>query len=77
MSTAPVFGVRPTTNTGVANVGAFMWIKPGGECDGTSNTTAPSIAHCSLSDAKQPAPQSDTWFESYFTMLVKNANPSL
>ncbi|RUS20881.1 hypothetical protein BC937DRAFT_94149 [Endogone sp. FLAS-F59071] len=27
--------------------------------------------------AFQTAPQSDTWFESYFTMLVKNANPSL
>ena len=51
------FGVRPTTNTGDALVDAFVWVKPGGECDvctevvksftiahthqGTSNTTSP------------------------------------
>lgn len=27
------FGVRPTTNTGDALEDAFVWIKPGGECD--------------------------------------------
>ena len=27
------FGVRPTTNTGDALADAFVWIKPGGECD--------------------------------------------
>jgi len=34
------FGVRPTTNTGNALSDAFVWIKPGGECDGTSDTTS-------------------------------------
>ncbi|KAG2176611.1 hypothetical protein INT44_007275 [Umbelopsis vinacea] len=72
------FGVRPTTNTGVANVDAFMWVKPGGEGDGTSNSTAPRYDfHCGQSDALQPAPQAGTWFNAYFQMLVKNANPSL
>lgn len=27
------FGVRPTTSTGDALEDAFVWIKPGGECD--------------------------------------------
>jgi hypothetical protein len=27
------FGVRPTTNTGNTLEDAFVWIKPGGECD--------------------------------------------
>jgi cellulose 1,4-beta-cellobiosidase len=27
------FGVRPTTNTGNALEDAFVWVKPGGECD--------------------------------------------
>jgi Glycosyl hydrolases family 6 len=27
------FGVRPTVNTGDALADAFVWIKPGGECD--------------------------------------------
>ncbi|GAB5588479.1 hypothetical protein Unana1_03379 [Umbelopsis nana] len=72
------FGVRPTTNTGVANVDAFVWIKPGGECDGTSNTTAARYDyHCGQADALQPAPEAGTWFDAYFQMLVQNANPSL
>lgn len=27
------FGVRPTTSTGDALADAFVWVKPGGECD--------------------------------------------
>jgi cellulose 1,4-beta-cellobiosidase len=72
------FGVRPTTNTGDALEDAFVWVKPGGECDGTSNTTATRYdAHCGLSDALKPAPEAGTWFEAYFEQLVTNANPSL
>jgi cellulose 1,4-beta-cellobiosidase len=55
-----------------------MWIKPGGECDGTSNSSAARYDfHCGQSDALQPAPQAGTWFDAYFQMLVKNANPAL
>jgi len=71
------FGVRPTTSTGDALEDAFVWVKPGGECDGTSNSSAPRYdAHCGLSDALQPAPQAGTWFEAYFEQLLTNANPS-
>jgi cellulose 1,4-beta-cellobiosidase len=71
------FGVRPTTNTGNALEDAFVWVKPGGECDGTSNTTSPRYdAHCGYSDALQPAPEAGTWFEAYFVQLLTNANPA-
>jgi cellulose 1,4-beta-cellobiosidase len=71
------FGVRPTTNTGDALEDAFVWIKPGGECDGTSDTSSARYdAHCGLSDALQPAPEAGTWFEAYFEQLLTNANPA-
>lgn len=34
------FGMRPTLNTGSSLIDAVVWVKPGGECDGTSNTSA-------------------------------------
>ncbi|RQM05261.1 hypothetical protein DH86_00001796, partial [Scytalidium sp. 3C] len=71
------FGVRPTANTGDPLEDAFVWVKPGGECDGTSNTTAARYDyHCGLSDALQPAPEAGSWFEAYFEQLLTNANPS-
>lgn len=85
------FGKRYTTDTGDPLEDAFIWIKPGGESDGTSNTTSPRYdAHCGYDDAKQPAPEAGTWFEvsptgilwvmltgqAYFEMLLKNANPA-
>ena len=71
------FGVRPTTNTGDPLADAFVWVKPGGECDGTSNSTAARFdTHCALSDALQPAPEAGSWFQAYFAQLLENANPS-
>ncbi|KAI6085203.1 carbohydrate-binding module family 1 [Hypoxylon rubiginosum] len=70
------FGTRPTAETGSDVLDAFVWVKPGGECDGTSNTTATRYDfHCGLSDALQPAPEAGSWFEAYFEQLYKNANP--
>ncbi|KII88193.1 glycoside hydrolase family 6 protein [Plicaturopsis crispa FD-325 SS-3] len=71
------FGTRPTTDTGDPLIDAIVWVKPGGECDGTSNTSSPRYdSHCGLSDAFQPAPEAGTWFEAYFESLIANANPS-
>lgn len=68
------FGVRPTTNTGDALVDAFVWVKPGGEGDGTSDTSAARYdAHCGYADALTPAPEAGTWFQAYFEQLLKNA----
>ncbi|KAI1794654.1 cellobiohydrolaseII [Ganoderma leucocontextum] len=72
------FGIRPTTNTGNSLIDAIVWVKPGGECDGTSNSSSPRYdSTCSLSDAAQPAPEAGTWFQSYFETLVSAANPPL
>ncbi|KAI3198411.1 CAZyme family GH6 [Penicillium roqueforti] len=72
------FGVRPTTETGDALTDAFVWVKPGGESDGTSDSSSARYdAHCGYSDALQPAPEAGTWFQAYFAQLVENANPSL
>ncbi|KAI0064711.1 glycoside hydrolase family 6 protein [Artomyces pyxidatus] len=72
------FGTRPTTNTGSALIDSIVWVKPGGECDGTSNQSSPRYDyHCGQSDAAQPAPEAGTWFQAYFQTLVSNANPPL
>jgi cellulose 1,4-beta-cellobiosidase len=71
------FGPRPSTNTGDALVDAFVWVKPGGECDGTSDTTAARYdLNCGREDALKPAPEAGTWFQAYFVQLLNNANPS-
>ncbi|KAG8853754.1 hypothetical protein FRB96_008009 [Tulasnella sp. 330] len=72
------FGLRPTsTGLPTSYLDAIVWVKPGGECDGTSNSSAPRYdSTCSLSDALQPSPQAGAWFEAYFEMLTTNANPS-
>ncbi|KAI1437420.1 carbohydrate-binding module family 1 [Xylaria sp. CBS 124048] len=70
------FGLRPSSDTGSDLLDAFVWVKPGGECDGTSNTTSPRYDfHCGQADALTPAPESGTWFEAYFEQLYNNANP--
>jgi cellulose 1,4-beta-cellobiosidase len=72
------FGVPFTTNTGDALEDAFVWVKPGGESDGTSNSSATRYDyHCGYSDALQPAPEAGTWFQAYFAQLLTNANPAL
>ncbi|KAK3325110.1 1, 4-beta cellobiohydrolase [Apodospora peruviana] len=71
------FGMRPTANTGLDIQDAFVWIKPGGECDGTSDTSAVRYDyHCGLADALQPAPEAGQWFQKYFEQLLTNANPA-
>lgn len=72
------FGTRPTTNTGSSLIDSIVWVKPGGECDGTSNSSAPRYdSTCSLPDATVPAPEAGTWFQAYFETLVSQANPPL
>ncbi|KAF8205727.1 cellobiohydrolaseII [Mycena galopus ATCC 62051] len=72
------FGLRPTSNTGYTAIDAIVWAKPGGECAGTSNSSAARFDyHCALSDADQPSPQAGTWFQEYFQTLVTAANPPL
>ncbi|KAK7993770.1 hypothetical protein PG989_007151 [Apiospora arundinis] len=70
------FGVRPTADTGSELVDAFVWGKPGGESDGTSDTSATRYdSFCGMPDAFKPSPEAGQWNQEYFEMLLKNANP--
>ncbi|KAF3922251.1 Exoglucanase-6A [Dactylellina cionopaga] len=71
------FGQRPSANTGDPLVDAFVWIKPGGECDGTSDTSAVRYdSHCGSAASLKPAPEAGTWFQAYFEQLLTNASPA-
>lgn len=49
------FGMRPTLDTGSPLVDAVVWVKPGGESDGTSNTSSPWYdPHCGLVCVPRP-----------------------
>ncbi|KAH7080146.1 1, 4-beta cellobiohydrolase [Paraphoma chrysanthemicola] len=71
------FGIRPSTTTDDPLLDAFVWVKPGGEGDGTSDTSAVRYdAKCGSPDALKPAPEAGSWFQAYFTQLLVNANPA-
>jgi len=71
------FGVRPTGDTGSDLADAFVWVKPGGESDGTSDSSATRYdSFCGKSDAYKPSPEAGTWNQAYFEALLKNAVPS-
>ncbi|KAG7286322.1 1,4-beta-D-glucan cellobiohydrolase cel6c [Staphylotrichum longicolle] len=74
---APGFGQRPTSNTGAELADAFVWVKPGGESDGTSDTSAVRYdSFCGKEDAYKPSPEAGQWNQAYFEMLLKNAKPA-
>lgn len=71
------FGVRPTTNTGSTLVDSFVWVKPGGESDGTSDSSATRYdSFCGKEESFKPSPEAGQWNQAYFEMLVKNAKPA-
>ncbi|KNG50486.1 cellobiohydrolase-like protein II precursor [Stemphylium lycopersici] len=72
------FGRRPTSTTGSSLVDAFVWVKPGGESDGTSDTSADRYdSFCGKSESFKPSPEAGQWNQEYFEMLVRNAKPAL
>ncbi|OHE94688.1 glycosylhydrolase family 6-1 [Colletotrichum orchidophilum] len=71
------FGLRPSGSTGLELADAFVWVKPGGESDGTSDSSATRYdSFCGKSDAYKPSPEAGSWNQAYFEMLLKNAKPS-
>ncbi|KAI5809125.1 1, 4-beta cellobiohydrolase [Peziza echinospora] len=72
------FGLRPTSETGECIVDALVWVKPGGESDGTSDANATRFdVNCVSEDAKVPAPEAGFWFNEFVKDLVRNADPPL
>ncbi|KAL2126786.1 hypothetical protein VTI74DRAFT_229 [Chaetomium olivicolor] len=71
------FGVRPTADTGLELADAFVWVKPGGESDGTSDTSAARYdSFCGKEESFKPSPEAGQWNQAYFEMLLKNAKPA-
>ncbi len=71
------FGARPRAQP-APWVDAWVWIKPPGESDGTSDPKSPRYdANCSSEDAMPGAPEAGTFFAAYFTSLAEKANPPL
>jgi cellulose 1,4-beta-cellobiosidase len=71
------FGTRPSSTTGSSVADAFVWVKPGGESDGTSDTGATRYdSFCGKEESFKPSPEAGAWNQAYFEMLVKNAKPA-
>ncbi|KAG9251716.1 exoglucanase 3 precursor [Emericellopsis atlantica] len=72
------FGARPTSDVNSQWADAFVWVKPGGESDGTSDSSAVRYdSFCGRPDAFKPSPEAGTWNQAYFEMLIENANPAI
>jgi cellulose 1,4-beta-cellobiosidase len=70
-------GERPVADP-APGLDAYLWVKPPGESDGTSDSTAQRFdLSCANPDATPGAPQAGEWFHSYFVDVVKNALPPL
>jgi cellulose 1,4-beta-cellobiosidase len=72
-------GERPIADP-VPGIDAYLWLKPPGESDGTSDSSAArfdSSCGSGNADATPGAPQAGQWFGSYFSMLAENATPAL
>lgn len=72
------FGPRPKSDVDSERADAFVWVKPGGESDGTSDSSADRFDEfCGKEDAYQPSPEAGQWNQAYFEMLIENANPAI
>jgi len=73
-------GARPEANpvSGMDYLDAFYWVKPYGESDGTSDTSAKRYdGYCGHRTAMKPAPEAGQWFQAFFEEGLQNANPPL
>ena len=73
-------GVRPIVapRADIATIDAYLWIKPPGESDGTSDGGATRFdATCAGSDAMTPAPEAGAWFGAYLIHAASKAQPAL
>ncbi|CAE6475217.1 unnamed protein product [Rhizoctonia solani] len=70
------FGLRPMVTTHPL-VDAVVWVKPGGESDGTTDTSSPRYdAACTSPASYVPSPEAGDWHPEMFRLLIEQANPS-
>ena len=71
-------GTPPMANPSAAYCDAYYWIKPPGESDGVSLSSAPRFdPECAKGAAMSGAPQAGEWFNEQFLQLVQHASPPL
>ena len=64
------FGIRPSSDTPTDLLDAFVWVKPGGEGDGTSDEDAVRYDEmCSSESSVVPAPEAGEWWVPPFPCL--------
>ena len=68
-------GLRPTANTGLTLLDAYLWIKIPGESDGQCNRWDPAGSPDPVRGMMDPA--AGQWFPEMALELVHNANPPL
>ncbi|MGC4068113.1 MAG: glycoside hydrolase family 6 protein [Polyangiaceae bacterium] len=70
-------GPRPQASP-LPLIDAYVWVKPPGESDGTSDPKAARFdAGCQSPDSMPGAPEAGQWFDSHFVDMVRNAEPKL
>ncbi|CAE6511761.1 unnamed protein product [Rhizoctonia solani] len=70
------FGLRPAVTTHPL-VDAVVWVKPGGESDGTTDTSSSRYdTSCVSSTSYVPSPEAGDWNPAMFRLLIEQANPS-
>ncbi|KAH8588824.1 1, 4-beta cellobiohydrolase [Bisporella sp. PMI_857] len=66
-------GLAPTDKTSDSNTDAFVWAKPPGESDGTSDAGSYNYSsYCGKKTAFKPAPDFGIFNPAYFEMLIAN-----
>ena len=70
-------GPRPQASP-IPRVDAYVWVKPPGESDGTTDEKSPRFdVGCKSVDSMPNAPEGGQWFAEHFVDMVKNAEPKL
>ncbi len=58
----------------LAGIDAFVWIKPPGDSDGTSDSAAPRFDYmCRSGDSLTPAPEAGVWFPEALIKFLRNS----
>ncbi|CAE6402966.1 unnamed protein product [Rhizoctonia solani] len=70
------FGLRPAVTTHPF-IDSVVWVKPGGESDGTTDTSSSRYdTSCVSPTSFIPSPEAGDWSSAIFRLLIEQANPA-
>ncbi|KAF8752867.1 Glycosyl hydrolases family 6 [Rhizoctonia solani] len=71
------FRTSPSATTPSSLIDAIVWVKPGGESDGTSDPASPRYdTTCTSATSYIPSPEAGNWHSAIFELLIEQANPA-